>query len=60
MSEKLFVKAQEGQKCPREKGVRPHIDDSKFVPVDNNRYYRGLIRDKSLVQKIATQPAAKK
>lgn len=50
MPEKLHVKANPGEKCPREGDPRHYItDDPKGVIVPASSYYRRLIADGSLV-----------
>lgn len=47
---KIVVKAQPGEKCPREDNPRSYItDDAKGTPVEDSTYYRRLIDDGSLV-----------
>lgn len=47
---KLLVKAQPGEKCPREENPRTYIsDDPKGVEVEDSSYYRRLLDDGSLL-----------
>lgn len=46
---KIVVKAQPGEKCPREENPRTYItDDAKGTEVADSAYYRRLIDDGSL------------
>jgi hypothetical protein len=50
MPQKLLVKANPGEKCPREENPRTYItDDPKGTPVDGTTFYRRLLNDGSLV-----------
>ena len=56
---KILVKAQPGEKCPREDNPRTYItDDIKGAPVEDSAYYRRLIDNGSLV--IVTAAAKSK
>lgn len=50
--ERLTVIAPEGMICPKEGGMGM-IDDTTPVTVPNNRYYRRLLKEKSL---LSTEP----
>lgn len=50
MAQKLLVKANPGEKCPREDNPRTYIsDDAKGTEVIASSYYRRLVDDGSLV-----------
>jgi hypothetical protein len=49
MVETISVRAKAGCSCPRHLSGVPPITDSKTVDVPNTAFYRGLVRDGSLV-----------
>lgn len=59
MPQKMLVKANTGEKCPREDNPRAYITtDIKGEEVTASSYYRRLVEDGSL--SIVAAPAAKK
>jgi hypothetical protein len=60
MKRTIFVVAKEKRVCPRENPSEPMITDSEPVPVQLTNYYQRLLRDGSIREVEAKEPAQKK